>query len=230
MSDVKTFQQAKKMIDMKVTTGYIRKIEQHFPFENGIPVEIIKICIEYYHIPSDRFDPILHSEAIDITDNNIAEAVHYMNGDLHNIFLSHVVNSGNHHWTFKIIKHDDDDHYIYIGIWNNESDPKIHLDDWPQNHSTDDGKPSFYGVNMTYGELRGGSDDETDWVHDTDEYCDAVKTGDIVHMYLDLDKYELSYAINDEHYGIAFNVESGQSYRGIISLEHTEAIQLVSYE
>ena len=54
MSDVLTFQQQSKLDDEMLVHGYIKKY--HLKNKNA-PVDIINLCIRFYHIESDRFDP-----------------------------------------------------------------------------------------------------------------------------------------------------------------------------
>ena len=219
-SDFLTFQEQNEYNDDMLVNGYIRSSEND---SINIPAEIINLCIVFYHISKDRFDPELHEKDIIIADNEVSSGddVHMV---IYNAFLSNVVNYGQHHWSFKILERDDN--FMYVGIWNNELDPKNYVSVWPQECSFD-GKRVFYGLNVVYGELRGGNDDS---LCETDEYCGSAKADDIVHMYLDLDKHELKYGINDEVFQKAFDVEPNASYRAIVSLANKESIELISYE
>ena len=106
-----------------------------------------------------------------------------------------------YHWTVKI---DEDvygrDPYINIGIFD-ANKAKNNLDGcwWKKE----------YG----YSYFKSG----TIWSYSSEintKYGTRHKAGDIIEMWLDLkDKYTLSYAKNDKHFGVAFKIPSNTSYR-----------------
>ena len=74
---------------------------------------------------------------------------------------------------------------------------------------------------MECGQLRGGEYGFGGF--DSKQYCDEAKNGDIVHIYLDLDKNQLSFSVNDKKSpGKAFDIVQDQLYRTIISLDLEE--------
>ena len=55
-----------------IIDGYIRKIEKQFFGKNKdkfIPSVINQLCTEYYFLPKDRFDPVLHGHKMQIEDD-----------------------------------------------------------------------------------------------------------------------------------------------------------------
>ena len=134
-----------------------------------------------------------------------------------NAFLSNTIESGLHHWSFRI-NQDDYDSYTYIGIWNDAKDPKECFNVWPQSIIIDGDKPAYYGLNLTYGELMGGGKEDKHAARFQNLYCDPCAIGDIVYMNVDLNKNELSYGINDKPFRKAFDVEPGV-YRAVVSFE-----------
>ena len=113
MSDVLTYRERIKLNDELTVYGYSRKIEMDIlaPSENynNIPLEIIELCIKYYHIVPDRFDPDLNDPnkmLLKITDDKVlaASADKPAGGGVYNAFLTNTMDSGCHHWKFKLTK------------------------------------------------------------------------------------------------------------------------------
>ena len=81
MSDVLSYHQQRCIIayfDELLVNGYSRRMEKNCLFVNDnnnnykhIPSDIVRLCIKYYHISNDIFDPELHSIMLDITDNTV---------------------------------------------------------------------------------------------------------------------------------------------------------------
>ena len=228
MSDALTYSQAQRVNDELAVKGFIRTTESISTF--NIPIEIVNICIEYYHISKDRFDPTLHSDLIAVSENTA-----YVKADgikcyiLNNAYLSNIVDNGCHHWEFKVNQIDLKS-FLYIGIWNNIIDPIDYCRGFIQCFKVDyDHKiPLYYGVNFKYGKLRGTNISDTA----SRQYCDrGINVGDVIHMYLDLEKNELRYDINDKIFGKAFNIPPA-SYRAVVSFGidfEDHEIELLSY-
>eukprot|EP01084_Bolivina_argentea_P002038 3759_1 len=107
--------------DKSTINGYIRETEQNIfssnneSFYNNIPMIINYLCIKYYHISKDRFDPILHGNGVSVSDNKITKTTHGASSS----FLSNIVSNHKHHWRFKIVNKRP----IYIGVRANKTDP-----------------------------------------------------------------------------------------------------------
>ncbi len=194
--------------DKSTVNGYIRNIEQNvFPLK--IPMVLNYLCIKYYHISKDRFDPILHGKYITVSDNKITfKIINKMTFEYgsSSAFLSNIVSNGKHQWRFKIINTQT---YPYIGVRPNKKDPNDNeLNECLQGYG-------LFGLLSYYGLLRGLSYNNSQTIND--KYCPTRKNdGDIIDMYLDLNKFELSFAINNKHYGKAFDVDK-KSYRAVCS-------------
>ncbi len=202
--------------DKSTVNGYIRKIEQNNEsFNNNIPMIINYLCINYYHISKDRFDPILHGKDITVSDNKITFKISnkfdYSNSSA---FLSNIVSNGKHQWRFKIINKKT---WPYIGVTPNKTDPNDNEHNNELNQCVRYDGYGLFGLwyPRYYGLLRGL---KLLWfITWTKTYCPTRKSdGDIIDMYLDLNKFELSFAINNKHYGKAFDVDK-TSYRAICS-------------
>ena len=228
MSDALTYREVQRINDELAVNGFIRKIDSISTL--NIPVEIVNICIVYYHISKDRFDPTLHSNLINVTGNIAyikAEGVECYT--LNNAYLSNIVDNGCHHWEFKINKRDSRS-FLYIGIWNNMLDPINYCRGFIQGFRVDYDETIslYYGVNFKYGKLRGSNILDTA----SKQFCDkGINGGDIIHMYLDLEKNELRYDINNKIFGKAFDIPSA-SYRAVVSVGidfEDQEIELLSY-
>ena len=232
MSDIYS-EEAKKKLDSICVAGFVRRIEKAYFSEisesmyDHIPVEIVNICSWYYHIPKDKFNE-LHGPRMEVQEDRVRTlSSNYNSAGLNYAYLSNIVDSGYHHWTFRVNKLDEMA-FIYIGIWNDAVEANEHLEGWPQNvkFKTDGEITAFYGLNITLGELRGG--DSIGYA----AYGTAVRTEDIIDMYLDLEKYELSYGIKGQNYGKAFDIQYGASYRALVCMDafdHDQEIEILSY-
>ncbi len=216
--------------DKSTVNGYIRKIEQNIfssnneSFYNNIPTIINYLCISYYHISKDRFDPILHGKHIRVSDNWISWKPYgclLFRGS--SAFLSNIVSNHKHQWRFKIINTKT---YAYIGVRANKTDPtdnELNSLHYPLGSQAKNGS---FGLQLKFESslLRG------DPQRINEQYCPVCSKDDIIDMYLDLNKFELSFAINNKHYGKAFDVDK-TSYRAVCCLILThKALELLFYK
>ena len=242
MSDALSFQQQQRINDELVIYGYVRNVEK--TLSTNIPMEIIHLCFNFYHVPRDRFDPELHAKNITISGNRAlchgSEGTSFDADDFEvsNAFLSNILSQGKHRWLFKWIKHHN--LLVYVGIWNEsvETANADHLREILFNSDDEtegkDKKPKYYGLNLTYGELRGG-DDTIDF---TDKFVYVMQKDDIVDMYLDLEENEIKLSIKskiEDTYPAkrAFSITPGDSYRAVVTLEEgtdITGIELLSYQ
>ncbi len=206
-----------KRKDKSTVNGYIRKIEPNI-FSLNIPMVVNDLCIKYYHISKDRFDPILHGKDITVSDNKITFKIsnkfEYSNSSA---FLSNIVSNGKHQWKFKIVNKKT---YPYIGVRPNKTDPNDNeLNDNNELNQCVRGYGLFgLWYPRYYGLLRGLKYNDSRTLFCVNKkYCPTRKNdGDIIDMYLDLNKFELSFVINNKHYGKAFDVDK-TSYRAVCS-------------
>ncbi len=87
--------------DKSTVNGYIRTIEQNiYPLK--FPMVLNYLCIKYYHISKDRFDPILHGKHIRVSDNWITwtpyECMLFRGSTA---ILSNILSNDKHQWRFK---------------------------------------------------------------------------------------------------------------------------------
>lgn len=218
-----------RQVDTLCVDGYIREMETRFfgndanSFYDKIPLDINSLCIAYYHIQKDRFDPALHVNDSRITDDTILEVDYAKYGvAVISGFLSNIVSKGIHHWQFRIKNHKYSSN-CYIGIFKTKYDPHgLQHEYLTMVHSS----RAIYAINGRFGELRGDINNALQ----NEKYCSVFKNNDIIDMYLDLNKYELRYSVNDQDCGKAMDVEQ-TTYRACVGVdEKEECVSLILYE
>ena len=212
------FRELIKTENILTVDGYIREIQPFLSKFLQIPKDINKICFEYYHAERDRFCPVMHEEEMEVTDTTITSS----NPDGGAAYLSNICKQGIHHWKFEIIKHSPISQlYFAVRIIEN-----INVYDVSFRGCVYSGTQSLYGINARYGQLRGNISSTKMFT----QYCDKAKTGDIVEMILDLNKYQLKYIINDVDRGNASDVAEAE-YQAVVAVDSpNESIKLLNYE
>ena len=200
-----SFHQLNKLKDIIIVDGYIHEadikiFETHSSFYKNIPSVINNLCIDYYHIPKDRFDPELHGEKVKVSDTMINKSKY---GQC-SVFLSNILSSGKHQWRFKIWQ--THGCTLSIGVWDNAFSAEKQLNTYLTTV-----REATYTINFNDAEFQGPKKFA---VRDSGRYGEKCEWNCIIDMYLDLDKLDLSFAINTRNYGTAFKLKSGTSYRG----------------
>ena len=213
--------------------GFVREIKMN----QIVPSEINDICMEYYHISNDRFDPQFKHYGLEIHSGTI---VCPNSGNVsEGAFLSNIVSKGRHKWTFKIISMFKRSRsyygYWYIGVYKmniqdyNKADPSLFLNA-VYNGSN---REIAYALNLQCGELRGDVNIESLYYLSKEYQYESCQEGDVIEMYLDLDDYTLVYAINGKlDTKRTVNIEATR-YRGAIafaSAKKGDQIECVQYE
>ena len=206
-----------------LVSGYIRNEERQLIID--IPKLINYICALFYSF-KDEWNKKQTSSRYLISDDKVTIQNMTDVFDHQMAFLTNVARMGQHHWKFKInewLKY-----YIIIGIVKYEK-----IDDLIQKS----GKGDYLGVepdvayclDIEAAELN--IHNMSDGWNQDDEYGVCCKEGDVIDMYLDLDKLELSFAINDTYYGKAFDIDSGFGYVAAASYgQDTNKITLLTYD
>ena len=125
--------------------------------------------------------------------------------------------TGKHYFKFKPLRIAGNS-WINIGIW---------LDDGKKPKLNDYLNKYFYGFVITEAQKlmpeNSGSRDEA--------YGVKCKVGDIIEMFVNLDKRTIKYSINDKSYGIAYsNIKKGE-YRALVHLFGIQdTMQLLEYK
>ena len=236
MSEPATSKRDREIFDEITVSGYVRQIERTaFHCEQVMPKEIVRIVFDFYHLPRDTFDDKLHSQCVNINGDILLLRVdEYVNMNMLGLahgFLTNIISKGQHHWAFKLNQFDEEG-FIYIGIMNDELDPLSYLDSWPQNLKASDGKPAYYGLNISCGKLRGGNIEPGTENETVTAYYEEIGVGDVIHMYLNMDDFEVCFGFNDVKFDKAFDIEPG-SYRADICAdadEYDQEIELICYD
>eukprot|EP01084_Bolivina_argentea_P202506 345991_1 len=183
--------------DKYLVFGYCRSMDKG---DLMIPTILIFLCLYYYCTQNDQFDDHLCGETIKILNNNkSALSTEYKMGG-NTVFLTNTVSSGVHQWRFTIKKKVELGVSIHIGIYKmSEFNPLDAINDYINENCS-----WSYSLEVCGGVL---SDLEEDGCVSLDIYCPKCKQNDIIEMNLDLEKYHLSYNINNIHYGKAFDID-----------------------
>ena len=218
--DLKKFQEVDKNSEYAVF-GYIRNIQKYFPQNTSyyiIPEDIIQICTIFYFVDYDEWSAKYKSDLFVINKNIIEK---YERSQSNSAFLTNIVYGGKHHWKFKVLSCSS---YLRFGIWKNSVPIYTHH----LNSFIGNNPDTAYVFYATYACL---------YLHkygnsytDNDTYGIRCKSDNMdIDMFIDFNKFELSFSINGKHYGKAFKIDDDK-YRAAISMDSKGAkIELVSY-
>ena len=219
-----------KNIDKKtryIVDGFIHESQALFPTDNvyyNIPELINQICLIFYYI-QECWDEELCKKHFVINDNTIVlkcavgDEYNGWNRRYKNAFLSQDITEGIHHYRFKIVNKDVG-YGLDIGICKTSKMNAL-SDYFTKQHE------NGYAYNCVGGELYGGfsSNKMTTFVR---QRCG---TNDTIDIFIDLDKSEIRYTVNDKDLGIAFNDIAKVEYRVAVSIKRErDKLQLLLYE
>eukprot|EP01083_Nonionella_stella_P025188 69374_1 len=167
-------------------------------------------------VQTDEWDQKLKGSKILIESNIVTQTGSWSQS----AFLTNVVSSGSHQWTFKLTTFVEWN--LTIGVFINDFEPtRSDLDGFYHSRTN-----RSYSLHANAGKL---------WKHDAYAledgiYADKCKQNDIISMCLDMNAFTLSFAINDKHYRKAFDVKR-TAYRAVVNLyKQGTQIQLISYK
>ena len=203
--------------------GYIREIAKlllsnHCLTQNFIPDALYQLCLKFYLVTEDDWDPNCKGDSMIIDGNIISKTC---NG-YQSAFLVNRVSSGIHTWSFKIISHPLNSSNIDIGIWKCKNYGKPIISSYFTKK-----KNNGYAYVATKGVLtvansagRYGRD-----------YGKKCRINDIIEMYLDLDQLKLKYIVNGYQYQIAYHDIEKTTYRAVVDMySKHDQIELISYQ
>ena len=177
----------------------------------NIPEISKSICLLYYGL-SDAWDPKYVGDTYKLLDNQTIKHVGEEGfGNVKSAYGTAIISDGEYHWKFTIKKYSAGANTwsIVIGIWKTTSSPTPPIEHYTWFTRYGNG----YGFVLGDGKLvvlRGNTSENTKYAKDY-----VAADGDIIDMYLDLNKATLSYTINGTDYGVARNVER-TSYRAAV--------------
>eukprot|EP01084_Bolivina_argentea_P193674 332256_1 len=182
--------------------GYIHNMETLYS-KVVIPEEIVFICICYFGNGDEWDDKWIGPHmTLDIHTHTVTQT---KTSAYESAFLKTIVDSGYHEWTFKIEKFVEHHSFMMIGLWKVQQTPPI------SDYFTADG-PNGYAYCTGHAKLSNPITGNTDW----NQYGIVCQSGTIVTMILDFDKATLSYIINGENAGKAFDIEPFQRYKAAV--------------
>ena len=203
-----------------LTFGYIKECETKN--KSIIPDMIKYLCLIYLNQNKDEFDIKNLSECVKIEDDTLT-CTDPWNG-LYSTYLENIVSKGVHIWQFKCIRPCTDNlEADAIGIVKYDSNKTVILYDYFFVSGgfafSMDGRLSCNG----YKDLS----KDYPW---NDQQGNVIDRDDIIEMKVDFHKLTLSYKINGEYQGIAFNIDN-ETYRAAISSwHHQSCYRLISYQ
>ena len=208
--DVKNMEQSRK----DIVFGYVKRVQKLLPDDNAYYIIPSLVCywILLYFAPTDYFEPDLCNKEFILTDNNTVAA---QRGGHEQVALLHnVATSGIHKWTFKLVKFDRNGYITLFGVFKARYSAVL----------TSQFFSSCYDNKVYVYDVWSGTK------KDGDEYGIRCEEEDIIEMTLDLNRYELSYKVNDTDYGVAYKDIEQTSYRaGISGYKSYPTYQLLSY-
>ena len=184
--------------------GYIRETEKCLSI--SIPFGLINVLILFYGDQNDKWDPKVIGKYLELKDYDLT-VTNTADSEQGNVFGTRICEKkGMYQWKFKINHIHTDHEEMCIGIWRVEQDKIPPIDvHFPK------GKEQGYAYYL----IGLKTDVHTGMAGDI-YGIQSPKTGDIVHMILDLDKLTLSFKVNDVDYGVAYDNIKQAKYRAAI--------------
>ena len=174
--------------------------------KNIVPDMIKYLCLIYFNQNKDTFDAKNTHQNIKIKGNSVEKRNGAIMEEDVNSYLENIVSKGIHIWTFKCDK-------VYtldmIGI-RNVDDEEPRLDGYFDASSEDGTKVIGHGFVMD-----GSCTDQDNATKVGWKYGQTCRNNDTVAMTLNFNDLSLSFKINDNDYGKAFDIKQG-SYRAVI--------------
>ena len=207
--------------------GYIREVQSEFEKDTtyyNIPLSINHICTLFYYIRDEWNKDRITKKYLIFEDKFRMKKLKSGFGELNEdstVFLTEIAKLGQHHWKFEINKWQPCGYGI-IGIVKDDINFEKVMNHWLGYYPN---TTYCFDVNMIELNVHNVTNK---WIGG---YGINAKEGDIIDMYLDLDELELSFSINNKHYGKAFNVDTGYGYIGAVSFRDEEIeITLLSHD
>ena len=171
-----------------------------------IPWDIAKLCMLFYDGSFDRFDPNLISWTRMKLNKENGSIKHFADYSPGCAYLENIVESGRHHWKFKIVNATTyGGGSMHIGIWRERSDED----------------PPLKSIFSRY---------DTETLTKVGISLNAIPFADIVEMILDFNELSLRFKVNGKSYGKPHNVKKGQSRAVVQMFRNGDEIQLLGYE
>ena len=194
--------------------GFVKESEK--TNKSSVPEMIKYLCLIYLNQNKDKFDHNSSHKDILIEGSSIKK--NGITGES-SCLLTNIVTTGIHIWTFKVNEFCKAD---MIGIRKNDlNSEKQNLDRWvcDDNERIRLGGYGCFG----WGEIRGKK-------HYFKSYGESWNVGDIIEMRVDLNDLSLSYRVNNNDNGKAFDIEPGKYRAGVTLYGSCSSYCLISYQ
>ena len=205
-------------IDKKTRTlidAFIRPIKQLFDTNNAyydIPSCINQLCALFYMYPFDKWDIDAISDRFVIDGDVLSYEKTSIYGAA-TAFMSNIIEHGKYEWKFRLNKYDGTG--VIIGVWNINDQPKI--DDALNTWIGRDKNTSSYVYDWRNTQINNDGIHEKIPIRAMKGYGQRPKKGSVIEMCLDLNVGSLSFKIDGEDYGVAYDNIKPSKYRAALS-------------
>ena len=217
------FKQLKKVDEStkNLIYGFCRKSHESLPTDNiyyNIQPLIIHIIMLYYWIKYEwcTDEDYLQSSCFDIKQDVVTRI--YDSGN-RTIFLDQTISSGIHEYKFRIFIAERDQNYFDLSIG-------IIMDKFIKPENIKNECHFLQDTGYGFSTSRAIASCKSNWL--SREYAKIPNDGDIITMIVDLEQNTISYKINDEDYGVAFDqIEEGEYRVAVYSYTIGSKIELL---
>ena len=196
--------------------GYIRNAQKLFINDKRIyytiPISINHICALYYASYFDKFYKWSIGKRMILSKNKLT--IIQKKTGFNSAFLTKIIDRGVYHWIFRL------DVVSIPGVWSTtigifDSDEQDDDDDYPINKRFLEGYEKGYGWSPCNAKLINTKTGICK--KDDKDYGIKCDQGDIIEMFVDMNKLELSYVVNGQDFGVAFKIRDSY-YQAAINL------------
>ena len=199
-----------------LVNGFIRDIQRYLPNNQtyyNIPSSIKNICILFFYM-FDEWNPNMIGKGFTIV-NDTKLVSEYSSFTWRAAYLSKMIENGQHIWKFKLVQ----GNCFMIGIWDCKYDSSITLSG---DLDRSDGKSYVYHTYFAHCNKYPNASWE-----ENGSYGQKCKEGDIISMCVDMELLTLSFMINDNDFGKAFDIKNAK-YRAAVACYESSYIELLS--
>ena len=213
--------------------GFVRERQKINRISN-VPEMIKYLCLIYFNPNKDEFDPDQCDEKIEINGNSIIGSAEEK--PTQTVYLKNIASSGVHVWKFGFtgdLLHIYYNHPDLIGIFNMDykhfsGSTNGYFDDYYDKELNEN---TSLGYGFTSDGRLTDDQDSSGWGK---KYGAQWKKDDTIEMRLDFNKQNLKFKVNDNDYGIAFEIDANKKFKAAITIAPRQngrcKIDLISYQ
>ena len=200
-----------------IVYGFIHRFESKNKQE--IPEGIILVCVLFYGNGADEWDLEQISDYMTLSDRTITQSENHLASS----YCKNIIESGIFSWKFRIEDNSNGTDWegggkFMIGIWKVKDKEPV-----KDTYFTRGGGVKGYGFEPNGAILTNDNGN----VDDALEYVRRCRKGIVIEMILNLDELVLSFKIDGEDYGKAFDVEGCKYRAAVYMLEKNDSITLL---